>query len=92
MEVRTWKVAGVVSVAVLSGIGGDQSAAGLMPTSSNAFIYKNVWGIMKNTAAVGVVSMSGGGGINLADIANGVPFPCFPSYVSASAGAVYLLA
>jgi len=87
MEFKTWRVAGSVTAGTLT-LGGEPSAA--PSTGSNAFIYRNVWGIMPANSAAGTVSMSGGGGISLAHLATGVPFPCHPAYISASAGTVYL--
>jgi len=67
--------------------------SGENPTvGTRAYDYKNVWGIMVTTGSVGYVSMSGGGALNLAHIAVGNPMPCYPLYVSCSAGTVYILA
>jgi hypothetical protein len=51
----------------------------------------NAWGVMRSSTATGTITLEGGGTIDIADIATGVPFPCYPIGVAATAGSVYVL-
>ena len=46
---------------------------------------------MRSSTGTGTITLEGGGTIDIADIATGVPFPCYPIGVTATAGSVYVL-
>jgi hypothetical protein len=51
----------------------------------------NAWGVMRSSSGAGTITLEGGGTIDVADIAAGVPFPCYPTGVTATGGSVYVL-
>lgn len=59
----------------------------------------NAWGILPVSGAVGVLTLQPNSlgavpytSMSIADLAPGIPFPCFVRNVSVSAGTVYILA
>lgn len=52
---------------------------------------QRVWGILRNNAASGSLSLEGGGVISISDLNAGVPFPCYPISVNVITGSVYVL-
>lgn len=63
-----------------------QSGSYNLPTSPST-----AWGIIKAGASSGSLSLEGGGVIEIADLTAGVPFPCYLTGVSVTAGSVYVL-
>jgi hypothetical protein len=54
--------------------------------------YPNAWGIMKGEGNVsGSLTLEGGGNINLASINNHQIFPCYPKFLTITAGSLYIL-
>ena len=54
--------------------------------------YPNVWGVMRGEGnPSGSLSLQGGGVINLVSIDNHQIFPCYPSYLTISSGAMMIL-
>jgi hypothetical protein len=54
--------------------------------------YPNVWGVMRGEGnPSGSLSLQGGGTINLVSIDNHQIFPCYPSYLTISSGAMMIL-
>jgi hypothetical protein len=54
--------------------------------------YPNVWGVMRGEGnPSGSVSLAGGGVINLVSIDNHQIFPCYPTYLTISSGAMMIL-
>lgn len=86
-DFRIYKIASTLSQTTATVSSGDNPTYG-----SAAYDYKNVWGIMVSSGTTGHVSMSGGGALNLSHIIVGQPLACHPSFVSCSAGTVYILA
>jgi hypothetical protein len=46
---------------------------------------------MRSSVASGSINLEGGGTIQIADITPGVPFPCYITSISVTAGSVYVL-
>lgn len=59
--------------------------------SFNLSSSTSAWGVMRSSTGTGTITLEGGGTIDIADIATGVPFPCYPIGVSATTGSVYIL-
>jgi hypothetical protein len=51
----------------------------------------SAWGVMRSSTGTGTITLEGGGTIDVADIATGITFPCYPIRVTATAGSVYVL-
>jgi hypothetical protein len=51
----------------------------------------SAWGVMRSSVASGSINLEGGGTIQIADITAGVPFPCYITSISVTAGSVYVL-
>ena len=67
-------------------------SCGDYPSGSAELMWKQNWGIMVASGTTGTVNMMYGGTMNLSHLAYGTPIPCYPGYVSCSAGTVYILA
>jgi hypothetical protein len=49
------------------------------------------WGVFRTSVTSGSLNLEGGGTIEIADFAAGMPFPCFFTSVSVTTGSVYVL-
>lgn len=52
---------------------------------------QRVWGVLRGASGAGSIVLEGGGTVSIADLAVGYAFPCHPTFISASAGNVYIL-
>lgn len=53
--------------------------------------FEKPWGVLRGAGATGTIVLEHGGSIDVADLLEGDPFPCYPRSVSCTLGTIYVL-